>query len=264
MSLSLISNGTSLAPNGMIPFAGTGGIPPYVYSVVPGGVGGSINATSGVYVAPAETGFDTIRVVDSILATATTVIGIQNVLEMVCNIIQTGLGLPNGRIWLWNQKVNIPIDEKLYITVGVEASKVFGNDITYLGSTAVVSCNVCDTLSIDAMSRGPIARDQLNRIVLSFNSAYAEQQMELNSFRIFPVSTPFLNISGIDGAAIPYRFRNTVKVQYFVTSVDSVQYFSTFDMPIVVPDSAVPLNITTESGIDITTEDGQNIVTEVR
>lgn len=235
MSLTLLGNATSIAPGATVPFEGNGGTPPYVYSVLGGGAGGTINSSTGYYAAPLVTGSDVIRVTDALSAIATSTISIQNVLELVCNLIQTQLGLPDGQIWLWNQKVNIPIDEKLYITVGIESSRPFGNSNApnSTNTSQIQSANICDTLSIDAMSRGPIARDQLNQIILAFESQYAEQQMELNSFKIYPVSTPFLNISGIDGAAIPYRFRNTVKVQYFVTTNSSVEYYGTFSMSTV-------------------------------
>ena len=52
-----------LAVNNVFTFTATGGVSPYTYSVLAGG-GGSINATSGAYIASATSGTATVRVTD--------------------------------------------------------------------------------------------------------------------------------------------------------------------------------------------------------
>ena len=96
-----------------------------------------------------------------------------------------------------------------------------------------------DTLQIDAISRGPAARDNRANILMALNSTYAEQQQEFNSFYIgkLPYGANFNNLSIVDGAAIPYRFQIQVTLQYFVKLVQSVNYYDTFNQPTVITNS---------------------------
>ncbi len=73
-------------------------------------------------------------------------------------------------------------------------------------------------------------------MILALNSVYAEQQQELNSFRIFPLSQSFVNLSELEGAAIPYRFTISINMQYAVVKTKSVPYYDTFSAATVATD----------------------------
>lgn len=241
MSLLLLQSTHAVAPTGVTtPLAGQGGVSPYTYSVLPGGAGGSIGASDGIYVSPRNsTGVDVIQVTDSTAATATTTMLVDYPLSLVCDIIQTAMGLSNGQVYLWDQKTDIPKDSQLYIAVGVLSCKPFGNRPKYDGSgaglNAIQSVNMLATLSIDIFSRGPAARDMKEQVLLALSSPYAEQQMELNSFFIAPLTTSFVNLSSIDGAAIPYRFNLSANLQYFSTLTTPMEYYSSY-APVQVTD----------------------------
>ncbi len=89
---------------------------------------------------------------------------------------------------------------------------------------------------IDAISRGPAARDQRANILMALKSQYSEQQQEFNSFNIgsLPANGNFVNLSHIDGAAIPYRFQISINMQYFVKLIQSVDYYDIFNQPTVI------------------------------
>jgi hypothetical protein len=133
MSLILTSSISALSPGLTASFLGTGGTAPYIYSVVAGGAGGTIDPDSGLYSAPIvlptnpKTSSDIIMVTDSLNATATLPILITNALGLVCEIIQKEMNLDQGRVYLWDQKIMQPTDEKVYIAVGVLSTKPFAN-----------------------------------------------------------------------------------------------------------------------------------------
>lgn len=238
MSLSLLQSTHAMAANLPTPFGASGGVAPYTFSVLPGGAGGSINASTGLYTSPNSYGEDTIQVVDSTTPTPLSAQGTMLIctpLELVCDIIQTGMGLSQGQVYLWDQKVNIPTDSRLYVAVGVMTCKPFGNKTAYMsddsGLNEVQSVNMLATVTIDILSRGPAARDQKELILLALSSYYAERQQEANSFYIAPLSTSFVNLSQIDGAAIPYRYQISCNMQYFVSQTNPVDYFNTFSAP---------------------------------
>ena len=232
MNLSILSSIHAMASNLTSPFGATGGTAPYTFSVLPGGAGGSIDPSTGIYTSPNSTGIDIIEVTDAVAATAQQQIQICTALELVCDVIQTAMGLSNGQVYLWDQKINIPTDSQLYIAVGVLSCKPFGNKPKYDGSgsglNAIQSVNMLASISLDILSRGPAARDQKEQVLLALSSPYGQQQMELNSFFIAPISTSFLNISQIDGAAIPYRFNISCNLQYFSTLSTPTNYYDVF------------------------------------
>lgn len=228
MSLSILSNSQAVLPGNTTPFSGTGGTAPYVYSVVGGGAGGSINPSTGMYTAGVLTGSDTILVTDAALATATKTVYIMNALELFCDILQVEMGLAAGRVYLWDQKINSPNDNDLFITVGVVSCKPFANSNQWDGTNSVQSVNMFATLSVDVNSRGPAARDRKEEVILALNSNYAQTQQELNGFYIAKVSSGFANLSQEDGAAIPYRFNISVNIQYAVKKIKAVGYYDTF------------------------------------
>lgn len=232
MALSLASNTQAIGPGRSTSFKGAGGVEPYVYSVVAGGAGGTVDPSTGEYLAPLATGLDTIQVEDDVGAIATRTISILNPLGLVCDIIQKEMGLADGQVYFYNQKINIPIDSRIYIAVGFLMLKPFGNDnrhVSGVGLDSVQSINMQATLSVDILSRSTEALDRKEEVLLALNSDYAESQMELNSFYIARITSGFANLSQEDGAAIPYRFNLSVGLQYLVTKAKAVPYFDEFE-----------------------------------
>lgn len=241
MSLALAQTLTAIGPGLTSSFLASGGTGPYTYAVRPNGAGGSINGT-GVYTAPAQAGetpqtlYDTIVATDSLGATGTAKILVGSPLLLFCEIIERQLGLAPGRVYLWDQKVMQPTDSGLYVAVSVPSCKPFANNTEYDGlGNAIQTVNMMATVDIDVISRGPAARDQKEQVVLAFMSDYSQSQQAANSFLIgrLPPGSRFVNLSSIDGAAIPYRYKISVNMQYAVTKTQATPYFDTFAQPTV-------------------------------
>lgn len=241
MTLSLVQSATAVGSNGPASFLGLGGVAPYTYAVLAGGAGGSINLSTGIYTGPAQVSsdpikaYDTIRVTDSAGATATAQILVGNALILFSDIIQNQMGLSSDRIWLWNQKVMQPTDSGLYIAISVPICRPFGSGNTIVNGIQIQSVNMQATVDIDLISRGPEARDRKEEIILALNSVYAEQQQAANSFYIgkLPPRSQFLNLSNVDGAAIPYRYRISINMQYFIRKTQTAPYFDAVELEIL-------------------------------
>ncbi len=234
-----------MSPGLTASFLASGGNPPYVYSLVSGGAGGSINSSTGIYTAPAvenadpALSVDTILVTDDDAETATLPMLITSPLGLVCDILQKELGLAPGRVYFWDQKKTEPNDSSLYVVVSVLSAKPFANTIRYDGSgadlDAVQSINMLATLSIDIKSRSNEALRRKEEVLMALASNYARSQQEKNSFFIgkLPPGGQFVNLSIADGPAIPYRFNISVNMQYFVRKLKAVPYFDNFAVPTV-------------------------------
>lgn len=241
MALFLTQTATAVGVNSPASFLAAGGTPPYVYSIQPGGAGGSIDSSIGSYVAPAVVNsdptkdFDTILVTDSLAATATAQILVGTPLILLCEIIQSEMDLAPGRVYLWDQKIMQPTDFDLYVAVSVPNPRPFANSRTQSsdGITVVQSVNMYAAIDIDIISRGPAARDRKEEIILALNSTYSQQQQQANSFFVGTLSTAFVNINDIDGAAIPYRYRISIGMQYMVSKVKTPPFYDSNFTPTV-------------------------------
>lgn len=234
-ALSLSQNYTAIGPGLIASFLGLGGTPPYSYATRPNGAGGSINSSTGVYTSPSVVPsnpaiqYDYINVTDSLGSKAQASILIGTPLLLFCDIIQTELGLATGRVYIWDQKIFQPTDSNLYIAVSVLNPKPFGNSSTIDSSgNEVQSLNMYVTLGIDIMSRDTEALNRKEEVIMALQSIYARQQQEANSFYIGKISTSFVNLSSVDGAAIPYRYHIDVAMQYFVTKTQPAEYYDSF------------------------------------
>lgn len=249
MSLTVRQTARAVGPKVPASFMGAGGVEPYVYSVDPGGAGGTIDASTGAYVGPTNVSsnpsqaYDTVRVTDDNGAEATAQILVGTPLVLFCEIIQRELGLANGRVYLWDQKIMQPTDNGLYVAVSVPTCKPFGNvNRTASSGPGLVAeqwVSMQATCDLDIISRGPAARDRKEEVILALNSIYAQQQQECNSFYIgkLPYGSRFLNLSEVDGAAIPYRYRISVSLQYAFKKNSSAEFYDEFQAPQVFTNS---------------------------
>jgi hypothetical protein len=239
MAISLLQSATAIAPQCPASFAAQNGMPPYSYSVAANGAGGTINATTGAYVAPANfksnprVNVDTIFVNDAAGNTASAEILVGSPLLLFCDIIANSLCICRNRVYLWDQKLMQPDDYDLYVAISIARTKPFGNSNHFNGtnqqSEQFVSMQA--VLDLDIISRGTAARDRKEEVVLALNSNYSKQQQSANSFYVGTIPTSFINLSEVDGAAIPYRFRISVQMQYAYSKNTPVEYYDTFSQP---------------------------------
>lgn len=250
MALTIFQSLTAIGANGIASFNVTGGTEPYTFSVMTQTPGGTINSSTGVYTAPVvassnpATSYDTIKVVDSTTPkplTATAKILVGTALLLFCDVIQTTLGLAQGRTYLWDQKIMQPTDSGLYIAVSNPHNKIIGSATSIDPSTGnqVQYVNVLGALDLNIISRGPEARDQKELVVMALSSTYSTQQQNANSFYIsqLPSNSGFINLSKVDGAAIPYRYQISVNINYSVGLNSPSPYFNTFHQPTIVTSS---------------------------
>ena len=240
MSLALSKYVSAMAAGLTTSVVGIGGVEPYTYAVLAGGAGGTINASTGFYTAPAalnsdpKKALDYITVTDSLSATAQGSILVTNTLGLFTEIIQREMGLDNAHIYWWDQKLPQPNDSSVYIAVSMERLRPFGNNKSFDADfNSVQTLNVMATLGIDVISRSNEALFRKEEVLLALASDYSQFQQNANSFNIgrLPSNSDFINLSVIDGAAIPYRFRISVNMQYVFTKTQTVPYFDTFQTP---------------------------------
>lgn len=234
--MQLRQNFTAIGKRMTARFLATGGVAPYTYAVLPDSTAGGSIDVNGVYT-PSTYGRATIRATDSLNVTATAIVRVMPVLQLVCDIIQTEMSLPNGHVYIFDQKYKIPTNSELYISVGEVTPQPYANinkmDHGGAGLKEVQSINVRSSLMIDIMSRNDSALLRKNEILMAFKSNYAQQQMMANGFQISILSDTFNNLQELEGAAIPFRYNITVGLMYTDVKEKEVSYYDEFESEII-------------------------------
>lgn len=238
----LLRNAKAVGPGRKITFLAVDGVAPYTYALEPDGIGGSIDAVTGVYTAPEESfGTDVVTVTDSTPVTPLTAsasIRVGTPYDLVCDILETELGNLVGSVMFYNQKYNIPNDDKMHVLMRVLNPVLFGNknqmDSSGAGVNSVQSINAADLISLDIYSRSDTILFFKNRIAMALNSNYAKQQFASNGFFVSKLPSAFVNLSYQEGAAMLYRFNGTFTLKYFQTMTKAVNYFDQFETPGII------------------------------
>lgn len=152
-------------------------------------------------------------------------------IKWVCDIIKTSLALDDDQVVVYDQKFDIPPDERMYVAVGVTSAKPFGSSRYYSGDTEVQSVNMLASLFIDVQSRSNDAFERKEEIIMALKSTYAQQIQEANSFALAIIPQSIVNLSMLEGPAICYRFQFAVNVQYLVTKTGTIDFFDSFQSP---------------------------------
>ena len=159
------------------------------------------------------------------------------IIKVVADILQAELSLKNDRVFLYNQKWNIPPDQDLFVVVGFQSAKPFGvksqyeNDPVSGDLVEVQSVNQQETYTIDLISRDHSARMRKQEVILALNSTAAQQAQEQYSFKIANLPTTFVDVSDLEASALLNRYRLAFNVLVVYRKVKSVDYFDQFQIP---------------------------------
>jgi hypothetical protein len=152
-------------------------------------------------------------------------------IQIIADILQNALQLDSEHISIYNQRNPIPVDDKLFVSVGMMGWQVFGNNKKYNGTSGLVadaSQYIQELISIEAFSRSTEAIRRVPEIVGAFNTTYATQQQETIGFKLATVPMTMNDTSFLEGTSILYRVSMTVRVLRAYSKQDAVEYYDTF------------------------------------
>jgi len=209
-------------------FSAQGGVAPYTYSIKSGD--GSIDS-GGVFTATAnDIGETVIKVVDSSGAIKTQSIKIVTFLHLIAHILKYEMGLSSDQVYIYNQKLFIPKDERIYISIGLESSKIIGAKSKFDNGVESRAVSNFNTIKIDLFSKSIDALIRKDEVIASLGGIFSQNVQTANSFRISTVPQSVTNLSQVDGTAIPFRFNLTFGVYNLSLSYKDVEYFDSVDI----------------------------------
>lgn len=130
--------------------------------------------------------------------------------QIIVDILREELSLPQNNVWIRDQNRKIPIDDDLYVIVGMVDSTVMGNVNTIIpsegGMTEIQEVTTRENIQIDILSRSTEAITRRFEIITALKSFLSTQSQEENEFKIFAVPTTFVNSSSAEGGSNINRF----------------------------------------------------------
>lgn len=251
MSLTLFGTKSALAPGLTASFSSSGGTAPYVYSVQGGGPGGTIDPTTGLYTAPASVAnaspfADTVVVTDDLGAKATASVLVGNAWMLFLEIIQRALNLDPQIMAFENQKWFEPTNsfKGMWVSLMFPSLKTIASGLHPVGApvgpggpsweTTEKWANFSGPVDIHIMSRDRSALNRKEELVMALTGPYSRFQQTANSFYIARVPLNIVDVSGVDGDAIPWHFVVTVVMQYGTSKIFSPDFYDTFGQAEIV------------------------------
>lgn len=135
--------------------------------------------------------------------------------QLLVDIIQKEMKLPEAQVWIQDQNKTIQNDLKLYIIVGLSNSVTIGTndfvtDVDDAGIMSEVQQIVnAETMQVDILSSDPKALVRRAEIAMALGSIYSKQVQEKNQFKIFTRPQSFVNTSSAEGGSFINRMTTT-------------------------------------------------------
>lgn len=158
-------------------------------------------------------------------------------LVLIAGLLASQLGLPvtpQGRVFLYNQKWNIPPDDGLFVVVNFTGEKIFGSDLSYendpvsgnLNETKTV--NARETYTINLFSRNAEAITRKHEVIFALHSTAAQQVAEKYSLQFVPVPAFVNDTSKLEASAELNRTSLTVQVLRAYSQTNVSQFYNSF------------------------------------
>ena len=155
-----------------------------------------------------------------------------DVLKTVCDILKVGMNLQDDQIWIYNQKVDIPNDKRLYVVVSMKSETVIGNNIeeknVYEGQDEVVWSNVVSDIGIELFSYNVNALNRRYEVLSSMRSTYSVQKQEELNCNIGRRPVAFFDSSFLAPSARLYSFYFMYRITHVENSARPIDFYDDF------------------------------------
>ena len=154
-----------------------------------------------------------------------------DVLKTVCDILKVGMNLEKDQIWIYNQKVDIPNDKRLYVVVSLKKETVIGNNIENKdseGMEEVVWSNIVSDIGIELFSYNVNALNSRYKVLSSMRSTYSVQKQEELNCNIGRRPTAFFDSSFMSPTARLYSFYYEYKITHVENSAKDIEFYDDF------------------------------------
>ena len=156
-----------------------------------------------------------------------------DVLKAVCDILKIGMNLQDDQIWIYNQKIDIPNDKRIYVVVSLKNETVIGNNIeeknVVNGEEEVVWSNIVSDVGIELFSYNVNALNRRYEVLSSMRSTYSVQKQEELNCNIGRRPIAFFDSSFLAPTARLYSFYFMYRITHVENSANrEIEYYDDF------------------------------------
>lgn len=166
-------------------------------------------------------------------------------LDIIKQILDEEMEMPENRVWAYNANVNIPKDSNLFIILSLGDRTPYSNNIKYNntenGVEEVQTMNVNEEVYISLLSRSTQARDRAHEVLMALNSTFSQNIQEKNKMHISTIGQ-VTDRSFLEATSMINRFDVKCRVFRAYSKIKSVNYYDKFNLEVWTGDSPVIKN----------------------
>lgn len=154
------------------------------------------------------------------------------IIDVICDLVRGDMDLDEQRVWIYNQKMNIPDSPGLFVDVAFTGARPYGaNSLpveTDSGLSETQSVNVQETYSINLYSRDESAFSRAWEVTAALTGNSAEQAMELHNFQFGQIPTSFVDTSFLEASARLFRQTISFNALRVRSKTRAISYYDKF------------------------------------
>lgn len=155
-------------------------------------------------------------------------------LNLLKQLIDTQLKMPEGRVWAANSDNSLPKDKKLFIVLKIDEVKPYANNLKYEyttdGVNEILTTSVAEDITIALLSRNTEARDRAYEILQALSSTLSQQLQEKNKMHISRLGNIY-DASFLEATAFLNRYDIRIRVIRSYQNINPVDYYDKFAIP---------------------------------
>lgn len=156
-------------------------------------------------------------------------------LKLVCDVLKNQMSLANDQIWIYNQKINIPKDSRLYVIVSRVSSQQYAAGKYHtlgVSTSSTTHQHVQERVRIDLLSANQDAVERSQEVIGALSSDYAEEIANANGLRFPRVPSSVLDTSAAEMTQMLYRTTIELSILRAYTQTKTVAFYDTFETEI--------------------------------
>lgn len=162
-------------------------------------------------------------------------------LDILKLIIDKQLNMPPNRVWAYNNDVDLPKDDNLFIILFMTSQKPHANNVRYIqdkdGYKEVQTINLVEDIIISLVSKNTEARDRAYEIPLAINCNYSQEMQALHK-RHFSIIGDIYDASFLEASSMLNRFDCKIRVFRSYEKINSINYYDKFDFELWTNDQS--------------------------
>lgn len=163
-------------------------------------------------------------------------------LEVIKNILDTQMNMPENRVWAYNSNVDLPKDGNLFIVLRLVYRTPYSNNVRYIdtdnGLQEHQSMNVAEDVIISLLSQTTEARERTYEVQMALGSTYSIQQQEKNNLHIAKLGEVY-DASFLEASSRLNRFDVRCKVIRSYDIIKDIDYYDKFNINLWIDQNSI-------------------------